>query len=83
MDDEMEVEEGMTEGQAQRFVKWAVNHGKTREEAYEGLAYIFGVTLEQMGIEIEGKPERNISSSEPMGRYTNRKHQGSLAGMVK
>ena len=47
-DDEEEYEESLTEEQAQRFVEWVMEHGHSKEDAYEGLAYIMGATVEQI-----------------------------------
>ncbi len=47
-DDEEEFETGLTEEQAQRFVEWVTSHGHSKADAYEGLAYIMGATVEQI-----------------------------------
>lgn len=48
-EDEEEIEVGLTEEQAQRLVEWVINHGHTKEKAYEALAYVMGATVEQAG----------------------------------
>jgi len=39
----MAHEEMITEAQADRMVEWAINHGHTREEALDQLAYTMNV----------------------------------------
>ena len=46
-EDEEEFEAGLTENQAQRIVEWVTDHGHTKEEAYEALAYVMGVNIDQ------------------------------------
>ena len=45
--EEMELD-AMSEDIAQRIVKWALNHGHSKEEAYEALAYSLNATVEQI-----------------------------------
>ncbi|MCD7762739.1 MAG: hypothetical protein LUI14_05990 [Lachnospiraceae bacterium] len=40
--EEEEIEEGMTEKQAQRLVEWLTTHGHSIQEACRALAYVVG-----------------------------------------
>ena len=46
--DEEEFETSMSEVEARRLVKYLVDHGMSKEEAYETLVYTMGATLEQI-----------------------------------
>ncbi len=45
-EDDEEVEQTMTEEQAKRLTQWVVDHGHSKEDAYEALAYVMGATVE-------------------------------------
>jgi hypothetical protein len=45
-DDEEEFELTLTEEESQRLTKWVIDHGHTKEEAYEALAYVMGATAD-------------------------------------
>lgn len=40
-------EDTITEEQAARLVKWVMDHGHTKEEAHEALAYVMNATGEE------------------------------------
>lgn len=44
--DEDEEEGVMSEEAAQRLVEWVIDHGHTKEEAYEALAFTMGAAVE-------------------------------------
>ncbi len=48
MFDGEEIEASISEIEAQRLVKWLVDHGSSKEEAYEALAYTMNATVEQI-----------------------------------
>ena len=41
-----ELENELTEEEAQRLVEWVIGHGHSEQEAYEALAYTMGVKVE-------------------------------------
>ena len=47
MYDDEEENEAFTEAEAKRLVKWVTDHGHSKEEAYEALAYVMNATPEQ------------------------------------
>ena len=49
---------GLSDAQAQRVVRWDLEHGHSKGEAYEHLAYALGATADQMGMEIKGEKKK-------------------------
>ena len=45
-DEDEEIEQSITEEQAKRLTEWVVNHGLSKEQAYEALAYVMGATVD-------------------------------------
>ena len=46
-DNEEEYEPTLSEEEAKRLTRWVVEHGHTKEEAYEALAYIMGASISE------------------------------------
>ena len=44
--EEDEENEHLTEEQAKRLTQWVVNHGHSKEDAYEALAYVMSATVD-------------------------------------
>ncbi len=45
-EEDEEYEQTMTEEQAHRLTQWIVDHGHSKEDAYEALAYVMGAIVE-------------------------------------